>query len=389
MSNKFVKVIAILLSSLLMLLPASNAYASSDKIYEILSKVEHKSNIRNPKLLKALGISDTKKTIKIISTRNEVKKEIDKKAIKNSNKYILGLDVSKWNGTIDWKAVKKAGIQFVIIRAGYGTGYVDPYFKRNIEAAIENNLLIGVYWFSYSHTFQGAKLEAEKCIKTISPYKEHITLPVFWDFEYDSVDYAKKNGHYIDKNLASGMADTFCTTINSKGFRAGIYTNIDYSNRYFLKDVLAKYHTWIAQWTSKCTYKEHYIMWQCSDNYYIGNKRYDLNRLYIDRYNYDIQSSKIEYEEMTVSATAYSGDSLTSTMIKPKWGVIAVDPRAIPYGSIVYIPYFDKYFIAEDCGGGIKGKKIDIFMDSEAKCRQWGVRKIKIKIVKGGKNYEQ
>lgn len=389
MNNKFAKVIAILLSSLLMLLPASNAYASSDKIYEILSKAEHKSNIRNPKLLKALGISDAKKTIKIISTRNEVKEEIENKVVRNSNKYILGLDVSKWNGTIDWKAVKKAGIQFVIIRAGYGTGYVDPYFKRNIEAAIENNLLIGVYWFSYSHTFQGAKLEAKKCIKTISPYKEHITLPVFWDFEYDSVNYAKKNGHSISKNLASGMADTFCTTINSKGFRAGIYTNIDYSNRYFLKDVLAKYHTWIAQWTSNCTYKEHYIMWQCSDNYYIGNKRYDLNKLYIDRYNYDIQNSKIEYEEMTVSATAYSGDSLTSTMIKPKWGVIAVDPSVIPYGSIVYIPYFNKYFVAEDCGGGIKGKKIDIFMDSEAKCRQWGVRKIKIKIVKGGKNYAQ
>lgn len=389
MHNKFVKMIAILLSSLLMLLPASNTYASSDKIYEILSNIEHKSNIRNPKLLKALGVSDTKKTIKIISTRNEVKEEIKNKVVKNSNKYILGLDVSKWNGTIDWKAVKKAGIQFVIIRAGYGTGYVDPYFKRNIEAAIENNLLIGVYWFSYSHTFQGAKLEAEKCIKTISPYKEHITLPVFWDFEYDSVNYAKKNGHYIDKNLASGMANTFCTTINSKGFRAGIYTNIDYSNRYFLKSVLTKYHTWIAQWTSDCTYKEHYIMWQCTDNYYIDNKRYDLNRLYIDRYNYDIQTSKIEYEEMTVSATAYSGDSLTSTMIKPKWGVIAVDSKVIPYGSIVYIPYFDKYFVAEDCGGGIKGKRIDIFMDSEAKCRQWGVRKIKIKIVKGGKNYAQ
>ena len=60
MNNKFAKVIAILLSSLLMLLPASNAYASSDKIYEILSKAEHKSNIRNPKLLKALGISDKK-----------------------------------------------------------------------------------------------------------------------------------------------------------------------------------------------------------------------------------------------------------------------------------------------------------------------------------------
>ena len=132
MSNKIIKAIAILLSSLLMLLPASNAYASSDKIYEILSKIEHKSDIRNLKLLKALGVSDTKKTIKIISTRNEVKEEIENKPVKNSNKYILGLDVSKWNGTIDWKAVKNAGIEFVIIRAGYGTGYVDTYVKRNI-----------------------------------------------------------------------------------------------------------------------------------------------------------------------------------------------------------------------------------------------------------------
>ena len=150
MNNKFVKVIAILLSSLLMLLPAGNAYASSDKIYEILSKVEHKSNIRNPKLLKALGISDTKKTIKIISTRNEVKEEIENKAVKNSNKYILGLDVSKCNGTIDWKPVKKAGIQFVIIRAGYGTGN-RPYFKRNIIKLPLKIFIIGVYCSAISH----------------------------------------------------------------------------------------------------------------------------------------------------------------------------------------------------------------------------------------------
>ena len=101
-----------LLSSLLMLLPASNAYASSDKIYEILSKAEHKSNIRNPKLLKALGKETSQKTIKVISTRNEVNEEIEKNTvIKNSDRYILGLDVSKWNGIIMWKAVKKADVK--------------------------------------------------------------------------------------------------------------------------------------------------------------------------------------------------------------------------------------------------------------------------------------
>ena len=380
--SKLVKKVFCLLLVLLVVLPANNKiYASpSDKIYSILERDNKNSGITNSLLLKALG-KDTGKSIKLITTKNELKKIESPTKVINNNSYILGIDISKWNGDIDWKAIKKANIEFVIIRAGYGTGYVDPYFKTNIENAIKNNLMIGIYWFSYSHTFQGAKLEADKCIKTIKPYEKHINLPVFWDFEYDSVDHAKKNGYSINKNLASGMADTFCTTVKSKGFRAGIYTNVDYSNRFFLKDVLAKYHTWIAQWTNTCTYKEHYIIWQCSDKFYINNKRYDLNKLYIDRYNYDIKSSKTMYKKMTVSATAYSGDGITSTMTKPKWGVIAVDPRVIPYGSTVYIPYFDKYFTAEDCGGAIKGNRIDIYMNSESKCRRWGRRTINIEII--------
>ena len=377
--SKLVKKVFCLLLVLLVVLPASNKiYASpSDKIYSILERGSKNSEITNPLLLKALG-KGSKKRVKLITDRNELKTETKK--VINDNSYILGLDISKWNGNIDWKAVKKANIDFVIIRAGYGTGYVDPYFKTNIENAIKNNLMIGIYWFSYAHSYQGAKLEAEKCYKTIRKYKDNINLPVFWDFEYDSVNSANRKGYHISKKLASGMADTFCTTIKNKGMRAGIYTNIDYANNYFTKDVLSKYHTWIAQWTSTCTYKDHYIMWQCTDNFRINGKKFDLNRLYINRYKYDSQQSKAR-TKMTVSATAYSGDDITSTMIKPYWGVIAVDPEVIPYGSLVYIPKFDKIFIAEDCGGAIIGKRIDIFMNSEAECRKWGVRKINIEII--------
>ena len=379
--SKLVKRIFSLLLVLLVVLPASNKiYASpSDKIYSILEKGSGNSGITNPLLLRALG-KDEKKSVKIITTKDELKGIEKSTKVINDNSSILGIDISKWNGKIDWKAIKKANIDFVIIRAGYGTGYVDPYFKINIENAIKNNLMIGIYWFSYSYTYQGAKLEAEKCYKTIRKYKDNITLPVFWDFEYDSVNNARNHGHSISKKLASGMADTFCTTIKNKGIRAGIYTNIDYANNYFSKEVLNKYHTWIAQWTSTCTYKEHYIMWQCTDNFRINGKKFDLNRLYINRYKYDLQQPKAN-TKMTVSATAYSGDGITSTMIKPYWGVIAVDPEVIPYGSLVYIPYFDKYFVAEDCGGAIIGKRIDIFMNSEAKCRKWGKRTIEIEIV--------
>ena len=379
--SKLIKRIFSLLLVLLVVLPASDKiYASpSDKIYSILEKGSGNSGITNPLLLRALG-KDEKKSVKIITTKDELKGIEKSTKVINDNSYILGLDISKWNGNIDWKTVKKANIDFVIIRAGYGTGYVDPYFKINIENAIKNNLMIGIYWFSYSYTYQGAKLEAEKCYKTIRKYKDNITLPVFWDFEYDSVNHARKHGHSISKKLASGMADTFCTTIKNKGMRSGIYTNIDYANNYFTKDVLSKYHTWIAQWTSTCTYKGHYIIWQCTDNFRVDGKKFDLNKLYINRYKYDSQQTKAN-TKMTVSATAYSGDGITSTMIKPYWGVIAVDPSVIPDRTLVYIPCFDKYFLAEDCGGAIIGKRIDIFMNSEAKCRKWGKRTIEIEIV--------
>lgn len=85
--------------------------------------------------------------------------------------------------------------------------------------------------------------------------------------------------------------------------------------------------------------------------------------------------------KMNVSATAYSGDTVTATGTTPKWGTIAVDPRIIPYGTRVYIPKFNMTFVAEDCGGGIKGNKIDIFMNSSSQCYNWGVKNIEIYIL--------
>ena len=122
-------------------------------------------------------------------------------------------------------------------------------------------------------------------------------------------------------------------------------------------------------------------MWQCTDNFRINGKKFDLNRLYINRYKYDSQQSKAR-TKMTVSATAYSGDGITSTMIKPYWGVIAVDPSVIPYGSLIYIPYFDKYFIAEDCGGAIKSNHIDVFFNNHEDALDFGVQYANVYIKK-------
>lgn len=97
--------------------------------------------------------------------------------------------------------------------------------------------------------------------------------------------------------------------------------------------------------------------------------------------NYSVRSNNTKGNKMTVSATAYSSGTITSTGTRPRWGTIAVDPRIIPYGAKVYIPKFNMTFVAEDCGGGIKGNRIDIFMNSSSACYNWGVRSIDIYIV--------
>lgn len=90
----------------------------------------------------------------------------------------------------------------------------------------------------------------------------------------------------------------------------------------------------------------------------------------------------VRAKEMKVKATAYYGDTITSTGTTPKVGrTIAVDPSVIPYGTRVYIPEFDKVFIAEDCGGAIKGNKIDIFMNTYKECMDWGIKEITIYIL--------
>ncbi len=86
-------------------------------------------------------------------------------------------------------------------------------------------------------------------------------------------------------------------------------------------------------------------------------------------------------KKVDVEATAYTGDTITSTGTVPKWGTIAVDPEVIPYGTKVYIPYFDTVFVAEDCGSAIKGNKIDIFMDNTKSMNDWGRRNIEIYIL--------
>ena len=108
-------------------------------------------------------------------------------------------------------------------------------------------------------------------------------------------------------------------------------------------------------------------------------KKYITNNKVIDTANID----KNNAVSLDVKATAYAGDTITSTGTVPTEGTtIAVDPNVIPYGSKVYIPELDTVYTAEDCGSAIKGNRIDIFMSSESKCNEWGLKNITIYVLK-------
>lgn len=159
------------------------------------------------------------------------------------------IDVSYHNGSINWSKVKAAGIKGVIIRAGYGAGNVDKLFKSNIKGALAAGLPVGIYWFSYAYNTTMAKKEADYCYKLIKDYK--ITLPVIFDWEYDSDKYARKHGVKVGKTLFTAMNKGFGNIMKAKGYKVGFYYNKDYMNRgLFDFDDFKGYYRWLARYTS-------------------------------------------------------------------------------------------------------------------------------------------
>ena len=265
------KLLSLLLAICLMCVPIQTIHAQEpvDIIYDIINKDDHKKSGLD--LINSIIGKDSKvdkENIKVIKNKRELDKEIKESNKKDNKKtekrQLKGIDVSKWNGRIDWKKVKKAGIDFCIIRTGYSKT-VDYKFKYNIEEAIENGLQIGVYHFSYATTNAKAKEEAEFCLELIKPYRKYITLGVWFDYEYDSVSYSRRYGVYPTKKSVTSLAKTFCSTVEKNGYSTGIYTNLDFSSNYFTKEVLNKYPTWIAVW-GKMNYHGKYVMWQYTDS---------------------------------------------------------------------------------------------------------------------------
>lgn len=173
---------------------------------------------------------------------------------------LKGIDVSQWQGNIDWQKVKGAGVQFAMLRAGYGRNNLDTKFHTNAQRAIAAGIPIGLYWFSYALNVEMARREAQYAVEVARKYK--ITWPIAYDLEYDTVSYAVKNGVAITKSLATQMAIAFCEEIKRLGYIPMVYTNLDYLNRYFDRSKLP-YDLWYAQYASTASVADKEI-WQYS-----------------------------------------------------------------------------------------------------------------------------
>ena len=127
-----------------------------------------------------------------------------------------GIDVSVWQGKIDWKKVKADGIVFAMIRVGYGSSQgdnckMDTYFKANVEGALAAGVKVGIYFYSYAKSAQAAAKEAAWVVKQIAPYKGRILYPIAYDLEDD-----KQAG--LGRDVLTAMVTAFCTTIEAAGY---------------------------------------------------------------------------------------------------------------------------------------------------------------------------
>ena len=176
-----------------------------------------------------------------------------------------GIDVSRWQGNIDWPTVKAAGIEFVIIRVGYrgsetGVLVEDSYYRQNIKGATEAGLKVGVYFFTQAITKAEAVEEASMVLSLTSGY--NLSYPIFIDTENGSGN-ARANG--LDKATRTECIVAFCETIRNAGKRAGVYASKSWFTNKLDTSRLDNYYIWVAQYNTECTYTGRYNIWQYTE----------------------------------------------------------------------------------------------------------------------------
>ncbi|MCD7802483.1 MAG: hypothetical protein LUH09_06215 [Clostridiales bacterium] len=232
-----------------------------------------------------------------------------------------GVDVSKWNGTINWTKVKASGISFVMIRCGYrgasdGTLYKDSMFETNVEGALAAGLEVGVYVYSQAITTSEAKAEANLALQMCEGYS--ITLPIVLDYEYYTTTTGRLATASLTKTQRTNICLAFCNTVDAAGYGAMVYANRSMleDDTYGQQIADAGYEVWLAQWNSSTTYSGTYTYWQYTDSGSVSgisspSSGVDMN------YRYELPSPTITLTYCAAAGVrlAWSGVSLADSYV--------------------------------------------------------------------------
>ena len=179
-----------------------------------------------------------------------------------NNAAYKGIDVSEHQGKIDWEKVKADGIDFAIIRCGYGsniTAQDDKWWEYNVSECERLQIPYGVYIYSYATSIEKASSEADHVLRLI---KDHdLSYPVYFDMEDDTTQN-------LGSDLLGEIAKTFCDKISDAGYKVGIYANLNWWNNYLTSSVFNNpdWSKWVAQYNSYCDYEGKHDMWQCTSS---------------------------------------------------------------------------------------------------------------------------
>lgn len=225
-----------------------------------------------------------------------------------SNVLKKGIDISTWQGDVNFSKIKTAGVDYVIIRAGYSQN-IDKWFESNYKKAKSAGVPIGAYWYSEALTEAAVKAEAQACIKALTG--KTFEYPIYLDLE-ESKQFAK------GKIFCSSIINAFCSALLTAGFYPGLYMSKSPLTSYVDDSTQVKYPVWVAQYNSSCTYNKGYGMWQYSStgsvNGIIGNV--DMDYCYVD-YPAVIKNGGYNgYEKTTTPASGSTKSTTTPTSAK-------------------------------------------------------------------------
>ena len=185
-----------------------------------------------------------------------------------------GIDVSHHQGVINWDAVKAAGVDFAIIRCGFGmdlTEQDDKQWSRNVSECERLGIPYGVYFYSYAVTADMAVEEGTHAVRLLEGHNPD--LPVFYDME--------ENRQLVVGN--SGLAELariFCDIVSSKGYEVGVYASLNWWNHYLTDSVFENWYRWVAEWRSSCSYNGRYEMWQYTSKGTVSGIQGDVDMNY-------------------------------------------------------------------------------------------------------------